>query len=130
MFRLAKRQHPLPHRHFGDDAIDQPGGGFRHAPRPARGANAAPLARKGHQLLLAAPGTTQPQKPVGKDAAFEKRVELVFDKLRQARCTPDFGFGEEGFEMVLHQAIQDRFLRPPPLVADRVCRRSSGAKID
>ena len=27
--------------------------------------------------------------------------------------------------MVLHQAIQDRFLRPPPLVADRVCCRSA-----
>ena len=52
---------------------------------------------------MAAPGTAQAQKPVGKDAAFEKRVELVFDKLRQARGTLGFDFGEERFEMFLHR---------------------------
>src|SRR5450830_1438999 len=31
------------YQHFGYDVINQPGGAFRHAPRPARGANAAPL---------------------------------------------------------------------------------------
>ncbi|MDP2242268.1 MAG: hypothetical protein Q8K18_19185 [Burkholderiales bacterium] len=67
----------------------------------------------------------QSQETVGKDPAFEKRVELVFDKLRQARRTPGFDFGEERFEMFLHHAIQRRFLRPPPLVADRVCRRGA-----
>jgi hypothetical protein len=59
---------------------------------------------------------------MGKDAAFEKRIELVFHKLGQARRAPGFDLGEERFEMFLHHAIQGRFLRPPPLVADRVCR--------
>ena len=92
--RDRKRQHPLAHRHFGDDVIDQPGGSFRHAPRPARGANAAPLARKGHPLLVAALRAAHSQEAVRKNSAFEKRVELVFDKLRHARRIPGFDFGE------------------------------------
>ena len=56
---------------------------------------------------------------------FEKCLELVFDKLRQARRTPGFDFGEERFEILLHHAIQRRFLRPPPLVVDRACRRGA-----
>ena len=102
MFRDRKRQHPLPHRHFGDDAIDQPGSGFRHPPRPARGANAAPFAGEGHQLFVAALRAAHPQEAVRKDAAFEKRVELVFDKLRQTRHALGFDLGEERFEMSLH----------------------------
>ncbi len=69
------------------------------------------------------PARTQPQKPVGKDSAFEKRVELVFDKLRQAPRTPGFDFGEERFEMFLRHAIQRRFLWLPPRIVDRVCSR-------
>jgi hypothetical protein len=42
--RDRKRQHPLAHRDGRDHAIDQMGGGFRHAPRTAGGAKAAPLA--------------------------------------------------------------------------------------
>jgi len=64
-----KRQHPLANRHFGDDVIDQPGGGFRHSPRPARGANPAPLARKSHQLLVAALRAAHSQEAMRKDAA-------------------------------------------------------------
>jgi hypothetical protein len=33
---------------------------------------------------------------------------------------PGFDFGEERLEILLHQAIQGRFLRLPPLLMDRV----------
>ena len=65
----------------GMTQIDQVGRGFRHAPRPAGGAKPAPLAGKGHQLLMGALGAAQAQKAVGEDAAFEKGIELVFDKV-------------------------------------------------
>jgi hypothetical protein len=52
--RNWKRQYPLPHRHFRNNVIHQPGSGLRHAPAPARGAYTAPLAREGHQLLVGA----------------------------------------------------------------------------
>ncbi len=59
------------------------------------------------------------------DAAFEKGLERLFDKLQQARVSPDFDRGEERLEMFPHQAMQDRLLRPPPLVMDRVRRRGA-----
>ena len=80
--RDRKREHPLAHRHARDHAVDQVGGALRHAPRPTGGAKCAPLAGEGHQLLVCARGAAQAHKPVGEDAAFEKRIELVFDKLR------------------------------------------------
>ena len=46
--RDRERQHPLAHRHARDDAINQPSGGLRHAPRRGRGTNATPLAGKRH----------------------------------------------------------------------------------
>ena len=74
---------------------------------------------------MAALRAAHSQEAVRKNCAFEKRVELVFDKLWQVRHAPGFDFGEERFEILLHQAIQGRFLRPPPLVMDRVCRRGA-----
>ena len=47
-------------------------------------AKPAPLARKGEQLLVGALGTAQAQKAVRQNGAREKRLELVFDKLRHA----------------------------------------------
>jgi hypothetical protein len=53
------------------------GGGLGHAPRAARRANAAAFAGEGHQFLLGAAVTAQPQEAVGEYAAGQKRVELV-----------------------------------------------------
>ena len=78
---IRKRDHPLAHRHARDHAVDQVGSALRHAPRLARGAKPAPLTGEAHQLLVAAVTTAQPQKAVREDAAFEKGIELVFDKL-------------------------------------------------
>jgi len=52
---LGHREHPLAHRQGREDVIDQVGGGLRHAPGVARGADAAPLAGEGHQEIVAAP---------------------------------------------------------------------------
>src|SRR4051794_24351208 len=71
----------LAHRHARDHAVDQVGSALRHAPRPARRAEPAPLTGEGHQLLVRALRTTQAQKPVGEDATLEKGIELVFYKV-------------------------------------------------
>jgi len=80
--RNRQREHPLAHRDRRDHAIDQMGGGFRHAPGAARRAKAAPLAKKRDQLLMGAVAAAQAEKPVREDAAFEKGIEFGFDKLR------------------------------------------------
>ena len=91
-------------------------GGFCHTPRAARRAKPAPLAGKRHQLLVGAAGATQTQKAVCEDAAFQKRLELVFDKRRQARTGLHLDLGEEGFELFLRDLIERRLFRAPPLV--------------
>ena len=49
-------------------------------------------------------------------AAFEIGLELVFDKLRQARTGFRFDLGEEGLELFLDHLIQGCFFRAPPFV--------------
>ena len=73
---------PIGARHPRDDVIDQVGSCFGHAPGAARGAKSAPLTGKRYQLLMGAVTAAQAQKAVGQDAAFEKGIKLVFDKLR------------------------------------------------
>ena len=50
---IRKAQHPLAHRVFGKDFIHQQGGTFRHAPRPAAGAEAASIVTEGDQVAWA-----------------------------------------------------------------------------
>jgi len=59
----GQRQHPLPHRHGGDDVIDQMRGLLRHPSAVAAGAQAADLAGEGDEQLGAAAGATQPGEP-------------------------------------------------------------------
>src|SRR5262249_19660784 len=114
--RNRKRQYPLPYEHARDDLIDQVRGALNHAPRAAGRAKPAPLTGKRHQLLVRAVSTAQAQKSVGRNAAFEKGLELVFDKLRQARTSPRFNLSEEALKLFLHHLMERRFLGAPPLV--------------
>jgi hypothetical protein len=79
---------------------------LRHAARPARRAEPAPLATEGDQLAVAAVAAAQAQAAVGQDAAFEEGVELVFDGLRQVSPGGHRCLGDEGSGMLLHQAVQ------------------------
>ena len=63
--------------------VDQVGRRLGHAPGSARRTKPTALAAEGHQLVVPAVAAAQPQEAVGKDAAFEKGVELVLHKLRQ-----------------------------------------------
>ena len=76
-------------------------------------------------LLVCAVSTAHAQKSVRQNAASEKGLELVFDKLRQARAVLRLDLSEERLEVFAHQTMQDRLLRPPPLVKDRVSRRGA-----
>jgi hypothetical protein len=57
---------------------------------------------KGDQLLVAALATAQAQKPVRQNAAGEKGIELVFDKLRQTASPLGFDLRQEAFEVLLN----------------------------
>ena len=116
--RYRERQHPLSHRHARDDLIHQIRSGFRHAPRAARGADAAQLAAKGDQQLVRATLTAQAHEAVREYAACEIGIELVFDELGQA-CY----FDCERLIVLLHQPIEWRLFGAAALVAGRLCGR-------
>ena len=65
---------------------------------------------------MRAVSTAQAQKSVGQNAAFEKGLELVFDKLWHARSGSRFDLSKEALKLLLDHLIERRFLRAPPLV--------------
>jgi hypothetical protein len=80
----GKRHQPLTDGHVGDDMIDKMGGRFRHAAGTTGGAKTSPFAGERHESVSGAGPAPQPEKSMGQDSAFQKRLELVFDKLGQA----------------------------------------------
>jgi hypothetical protein len=51
-----------------------------HATSPAARAEAAPLARKGHQAVGTAAGASEARKPVRKYTAAAEALKLTFDE--------------------------------------------------
>ena len=47
---------------------------------------------------------------MGEDAALQEGVELCFDKLGQPRPGLAFDLGQEGFEVLLDQLVEDGVL--------------------
>jgi len=68
---------------------------------------------------VAAVGAAQAQEAVRQDAAFEVRVELVFDELRQASASGRLGLSEKALGVLLHQSVQGGLLGSVALVVDR-----------
>ena len=102
-----------------NDVVDQVRRQLRHAPRAARGAEAALLAAERDQLVVAAVAAAQAQEALGQDDALQEGVEPVLDELRQVGAGCVFGQGEEGRGMLLHQSVQRGLLRGVALVVDR-----------
>jgi hypothetical protein len=86
---------------------------------PHDGLQAAALAAEGDQFVVGAVAAAQAQEAVGKDAAFEEGVELIFDELRQVGACSVFGLRDEGRGVLLNQAVQRGLLGAVPLVVDR-----------
>jgi hypothetical protein len=78
----GRRQHPLPHRRVGQDAIDEVRRRPAHAARRARRARASALARHADEDFLPAHGARHADEAVRQDAAPDVAPQLVFDVLR------------------------------------------------
>ena len=70
-------------------------------------------------LVVPTIAAAQPQEAIGKDAAFEEGVELVFDELRQVGSGGRLRLGDEGRGVLLRQAVQRGLLRTMTFVVDR-----------
>jgi hypothetical protein len=58
-------------------------------------------------------GATQAQKPMGYNPALQKSLELVFDKLGQARAGLLFDLSQEGLDVFLDELDQRGLFGPP-----------------
>ena len=56
---------------------------------------------------------------MGQNAAFQKRLELIFDKLGQACPSFLFDLGKEGFDVVLDDLVERGLLGPAAFVGNR-----------
>jgi hypothetical protein len=65
----------------GEDVIDPVRGRLGQAPGATARTEATLLTGAGHKLLLGAVSATQTQKSRSEDAAFQKGIELRFDKI-------------------------------------------------
>jgi len=92
---------------------------MRHAPRSARGAEPAALANEGDQFVVPAIGAARAHEAVRQNSAYDLRVELAFDELRQASASDRLSLAEEALGVLLHQAVQRSLLGAVALVMDR-----------
>ena len=67
---------------------------------------------------MAAVTAAQAQEAVSQDAALKEGVELVLHELRQVGAGSDFGLGEEGRGVLLHQAVQRGLLGAVAIVVN------------
>src|SRR5262249_45996414 len=73
------RDDPLACRHPGEDLLDEMRRHLRHAAAGTRRTKAASLATEGHQELVLARVTAEPEKPVRQDATPQIVVKLALD---------------------------------------------------
>jgi hypothetical protein len=82
--------------------IHQVGGRLCHTPGATGGANFVSLTGEFYKLLVGAVYAAQAQKSMGQDTAFEKGVELIFNKIGQARSGLALDLGKEGLGVFLY----------------------------
>ncbi len=123
--RKGQREHPLAHGHLGQHAVDEMGGRVGHAPAATGGAEAAPLAGKSDEAIVAAGLAAHAHEAVGEDSALEIAAELALDEARHgALALPRAG--EEGFELLAHHRVEDRLLGMAGNVGRRAARERGG----
>ncbi|MEO6623375.1 MAG: hypothetical protein ABIN37_00865 [Burkholderiaceae bacterium] len=102
---------------------------------PHEGQNPRRLQLKATSLscpfVVPAVGAMQAQEAMRQNSAFEVRVELVTDELRQASASGRLSLSEEALGVLLHPAVQRSLLTSVAPVVDRgaIAPRSVSASI-
>jgi hypothetical protein len=115
--RIGKREHPLPDRDLGQYAVDEMGSGFGHAPSAARGTESSPLARKGHEPIVATGVAVDAQEAMGEHAALELGTNLALDEASDG-STRGSGAREERLQIFSDDAMEERLLGLVAFVAN------------
>jgi hypothetical protein len=118
---IGSAQHPLSHRLLGKHFVDEQRRALGHAPGPATGAEPAPLAAEGDQVLGMAGVATHPQKSVLEATALEVSLEFLLHIVRQGPALPGQELDERRV-VLRNDALEQRVLGPVARVAPRARR--------
>jgi hypothetical protein len=114
---VRQAQHPLAHRHVGQNLIDQVRGALRHAATATAWTQRAALAGEGDQPIEPTRATPKPREAARQPPALEKVPERSLDKRRQALAVAKLGgLRPKRLEMVANDLVQNRGFRGPWLV--------------
>lgn len=116
---VGQGQYVLPQGHIGQHAIDQKCARVGHAPARATRADAAAAAGEGDQQVVATCIAVSAREALAEHAAFEVRAQLLLDVAGQAALVVLASVGEERFEMLANEAVQDGLRRPAGQVRRR-----------
>ena len=84
---MRQTQHPLSNPHIWKHVIDEIRRPLGHPPSAAPWAEAATLAREGHETILSARGTPKAGKAAGQTSTAQEIAELLLDKSREPVAT-------------------------------------------
>ena len=120
---IGQGEHPLAHRHLRQEVVNEGGGVLRHSPPSPARAEAATLAREGHEPLERTGRTSQPREAYGEDPAAEEVTELVLDKGRQAVAVSAIrGGAQEGLPVLTNDGVEHGVLGVArPIREGRMC---------
>jgi hypothetical protein len=113
--RVRECQHPLAHRDFWNDTVDEAGGGISHSPSTAGGAEPSALTRKCDQAVVAAAIAVDADETSGEYAAIKVGTQLSLHESRD-RCTLLTRMGKEGPELLADHFVEQCMLRLVALV--------------
>ena len=111
-------QDPLPHRHLGEDASHDVLGAVLHSASATGRTKTAAFARKRNQDAGRTRLASGPQETSTKQAAIEKSREGVEDERGRGGAIVTVVGLAQRIEVVAHDAMQRRLLRPSPIIAE------------
>src|SRR5262245_34374160 len=128
--RPGQREHPLSVGRFGQEIIDEAGGGVGHAARHAARTQAA-FAAEGDEAFEAALGTAQAREAAGEQTAVEVTPKIALEEDGIPIAVLSGRLFEEGLEVVTDDGVEDGLLGLAASVAqsERRARDACGAFI-
>lgn len=103
--RKWQREHPLPHGHLGQQAIDEMRGGVGHPATAARRAEAAALAREGDPAIESAAVAVHAHESGREDRAPQEAAKLPCHEAGN-RLLARGRAGQESLELLLHDLVK------------------------
>ena len=105
----GKAHHPLAVGNLRKHLVHKVRGSVPHCARGTRSANAAALARKGHNVVMAAARTMHPDETAFRDSTFQECAEGLLNEGRQRAVLPRNP--QKPVEVVPYHRVQNGLLR-------------------